>query len=65
MMDLDAGSHPYTGPAGGRELCCPCHRLPVAGGPARVWCRVSGRQFQADDPSLRWESSAQPNAKTA
>jgi hypothetical protein len=39
-------------PIGSRERCCPCHRLPVSGGPARVWCRVSGRQFQADDPKL-------------
>ena len=45
-------SHQQTSPAGSRDRCCPCHRLPVSGGPARVWCRVSGRQFQADDPCL-------------
>ena len=45
-------SHQHTDPIGSPEQCCPCHLLPLAGGPARVWCRVSGRQFQADDPSL-------------
>lgn len=44
-----------------REPCCPCHRLSVAGGPARVWCRISGRQFQADDPRL----APDPELRTA
>lgn len=35
------------------ERVCPCHRRPVAGGPARVWCRESGREWQADDLALR------------
>jgi hypothetical protein len=59
MRDLDPGPVPQ------RESCCPCHRLPVAGGPARVWCRVSGRQFHADDPGLRRDCSRQPNANAA
>lgn len=36
----------------GRVPACPCHGVPVAGGPARVWCPRSGRSFQADDPRL-------------
>ena len=36
----------------GRVPACPCHGRPVTGGPARVWCAVSGRTFQADDPQL-------------
>jgi hypothetical protein len=36
-----------------QEPTCPCHHLPLCGGPARVWCRISGRQFQGDDPRLR------------
>jgi hypothetical protein len=43
-----------------REPCCPCHRLPVAGGPARVWCRISGRQFHADDAELDLTQSCGP-----
>ena len=36
----------------GRVRACPCHGRPVTGGPARVWCGVSGRSFQADDRQL-------------
>jgi hypothetical protein len=38
-------------------LRCPCHGLPLVGGPAQVWCSGSGRSRQADDPVL-WPRAA-------
>lgn len=38
-------------------LRCPCHGLPLAGGPAQVWCSHSGRSWHADDPVL-WPRAA-------
>lgn len=38
-------------------LRCPCHALPLAGGPAQVWCSRSGRSWHADDPVL-WPRAA-------